>query len=85
MKKINLKGISEILSSKELKNVFGGSVSGSGSNPGGGGGTSCLGSGRVCWIGSGTPCCRGACNHVIVEHIPQLGGGSAALWGWRCP
>jgi len=36
MKKINLKGISEILSSKELKNVFGGSVSGSGSNPGGG-------------------------------------------------
>ena len=51
MKRINLRGISEILSSKELKNVTGGSIAPPGS--------SCTPRWGRCRIGFGHTCCPG--------------------------
>jgi len=86
MKKISLKGISEILSSKELKNVTGGSEWSQPGGPGGGD-THCLPQDWVCWVEGGSqphPCCTGSCRRVTVELIPQPGGGTANLTGLRC-
>jgi len=66
MKKINLKGISEILSSKELKNVTGGSVAGP-FPPG------C----RPAWAPCGSQhpqCCPGTTCQRRREVIPVYGG-----------
>jgi len=70
MKKINLKGISEILSSKELKNVFGGSAYTSGSNTGG----RCITPGFDCDLSRRIPCCNHRCttfqaNSGVVAHV----------------
>ncbi|WP_165045629.1 TIGR04149 family rSAM-modified RiPP [Dysgonomonas sp. ZJ709] len=63
MKKINLKGISEVLSERELKNVKGGSDTGSSACAGKSDGASCTCNGRsgtckyapfaglICWLG----------------------------------